>query len=112
MLDSLYSTSPAYIYRAVKSREVGISSNGNVVTGLVLELHSGPDPDTHPNFAPDWLEQEVEDVGEIDLTIPKEGLVEGGLYRLKAVDFVTDWETGVAEDYRLVLVLIGGDDDT
>jgi hypothetical protein len=96
-----------WLYKAVPSDKVGITEDGTVVAGLELVLEKGPDPEREAGVHPDWLSEEVAQVGsDILLNIPDGGLVAGGVYALEMYDVYTDWETGHVDDYKMRLVKV------
>lgn len=100
-----------WLYKAVPSNKVGITEDGTVVVGLELVLEKGPDPEIEPGVHPNWLSEEVAQVGsDILLGIPDGGLVAGGVYALVMYDVSTDWETGHVDDYKMRLVKVEATD--
>ena len=98
---------PLYLYRAERTEKWAVTADGEVIIGgLALVPHSLPDPEAFPGFVPDLLAEEVTCVGgDFRLILPREGVVEGAIYRMEIANISTDHETGYVDSYDLELSL-------
>jgi len=96
-------TEPHVYYRCEPTDDVGLDSNGNIITGFTLKPYA--------ISGHDFVEGEVEAAGQdVKLSILGD-LVTGAIYRAGITDIVYDCETGQADDWSVTLARVDNDDE-
>ena len=89
---------PEHLYRAVPTAFWGIGDGVAFVTGVALERIS-----PLPEGSYDPIFDEISEAGtDAQIELPEEGLVLGATYRAHTWHS-TDWETGYADDWGVIL---------
>jgi len=83
------------IYKAIPTREIGVTIDNEVVSGLKLSMVAY-------GSGYNALQEAIENVGvEMTCNMPVEGLEEGRYYEITEKCTSVDWETGYCDDTEL-----------
>lgn len=90
VVDPAAKPKPKWLYRAERFEDWGISPTGILVHGLAL-VYLPEDLDVDPKYVLDPVGEEIAAAGsDCGIELPKEGLVEGQIYRAEYVTLAED----------------------
>ena len=90
-------------YRCESTDKIGLDDNGCIVAGFALKPYAV--------IGHDFIEGEIEAVGS-DVCLALDGeLIDGAIFRGTITDISYDWETGQADDWKVALVRVDGEDE-